>query len=222
MYDDLLNEFKGWVTSNKEAKAYWQKVNNGTATYADATSYSGLVGRKWSEMLLRDYGIADEEYIAEIVQSLGKAYSETAYYTKNVQQIANNEARIGMKVQEPKIDEDRIQNLITKMLEEQNAGKDASWLVGKDVVENVARTAVTDTIEYNARVQEEAGLETYVERDGSNCCDWCASMTGRYRLGEQPADFWRVHKDCNCLITYKASKRPIQRIRFVSNRKVTI
>lgn len=214
---DILNEFKKWVVTDPKAQKYWEKVNNGKASYKDATDYSELVGDKFSKLMVEKYGISNDE----IVQSLKKAYSESAYYSKNVQSIANQSANVGMKVLEPAIDEDRIKNLLEKMEEYAEEGKDASWMIGKDVVSNISRTAVTDTIQANSRIQSEAGLECYVERTGVGCCAWCSTVLGKYKLGEQPADFWKVHKGCTCIINYKVDKSKVQKIRFISGRKIT-
>lgn len=216
MYEKLLDDFVNWVTSDDVIQKYWDKVNAGTASYSDAIKYSEKIGAKWSD-LMKEIDLSDDESFSDIAESLRKSYRESAYYSKNVQQIVNQKAGIGLKVKEPSIDDDRISNLIEKLSE----NLEDTWLLDKSVVENIARSAVTDTIEYNARFQQNAGLYSYIERDGSNCCDWCRSMTGRYIYGEQPRDFFQVHKDCTCVITYRPSKRPVQKIRYESGRKIT-
>lgn len=213
-YDDMLKDFKKWVTTDKNAQAMWDKVKNNSQTWSDATNYSELVGKEWAKLFERvDLSDIDEEVINEIRNGLKKAYSESAYYSQFVQNNTNGKAKIGMRSLEPRIDESRIDNLIEKLNE------DSEWLLDKAVVSNIARSAVTDTIEANARIQQNAGLHAYLKRDGSNCCAWCDSMTGTYEFGSEPADFWRVHKDCTCTIEYKPSRtREVAHIRYSTSR----
>ena len=218
-YTELLNEFKTWVVSDSKCQVLWSKVNNDRASYKDAENYSARVAKWWSDNLVKHYGDADySEVVKDISQSLKKAYSESAYYAKNVQGNINAKAKIGMKALEPHIDDTRITSLLEKLTTE-----DAKWLLDSDVVKNIARSAVTDTIQANARIQSEADLYSYIERDtGAGCCDWCESVAGRYLYGEQPDDFFRVHKDCTCSITYMPSKERWQKITYGSNRKKNV
>lgn len=217
-YLELLEAFKNWLVNDKSAQALWDKVNNKRATYKDAKSYADRVGNEWAR-LLSEYGDNAVEHLDDVSKAMLKAYSESAYYTKNLQQNLNEKAKIGIKVIEPRIDETRIASLITKLAEE-----NANWLLGSDVVKNIASAAVNDTIEANARFQSKAGLKTtMIRHTGGKCCDWCESIAqgGReFAYGEQPDEFFAMHKDCTCWIEYKTSK-DTQKIVYSGGRKIT-
>lgn len=208
----ITDKFSEWVTSDKNIARYWEKLKNGSVDYVNAEEYSELIGNKASELL------EDNPEIDDIRAVLNKAYRESAHYSKNLVGNINKANNIGLKALTPKIDEDRIEHLVDKYVSE-----DSEWLLDKAVVCNITRSAVTDTIEYNSREQQEAGLYSYVIRDtGAGCCDWCESVAGIYEMGKQPADFWKIHKNCTCTITYKPSRRPLTKIKYVTNGKNSI
>jgi len=218
-YNELLEEFKAWVVDDSKCQALWNKIERNTASYKDAQYYSERVANWWSDRLVKEYGDADySAVITDISKSVQKAYSESAYYSKSLQANINSNKKIGMKVLEPRLDPDRLDSFLTKLQTE-----DAKFLLERNAMQSVARAGVTDTIEANARIQSEAGLYAYIERDtGSGCCAWCESMAGRYIYGQQPNDFFQVHKDCTCTITYEPSKQKMQRISYgTSNGKMS-
>lgn len=224
LYEKMAEQFNNWHRSNVKAQSLWRKVEEGKATYKEATEYSSLVGQGWSKVLLDNCkGAKSIDDIDEDVQmALKKAYSQSAYYSKNVQKLVNDRAGIGMRALEPAVNQNRIDGILERLAEGATDGKvlndNTDWLLGKDVVENITRSAVSDTIEYNARKQTEAGLVSYIEREPGpgGCCEWCQSMAGRYVYGEQPSDFFLVHKDCNCVITYRPAKRRAEQITFTT------
>lgn len=220
-FDIYLAEFKEYVSTDAKCQSLWAKVKKGAASYRDAENYSARIGKWWSKELSQYYsGKSLEDAVAEIEKSLHKAYSDSAYYAKNVQTIVNSKARIGMKAVEPAIDESRILHLLEKLETE----PESDWLIGEQAIENITRSAVTDTIRTNARVQSNAGLHAYIKRDSaSGCCAWCDSIAGTYEFGDEPDDFWRVHKDCSCSFEYKPSRtRAVEHIRYITNANGTM
>lgn len=213
-FELLIDNFKEWQSSNKQCQKMWEKVEQGISDYKDAEEYSKITAKWWSQNLKEIFPEKDYiKYSDEIAKSLQKAYSQSAYYAKNVQGVINKNAQIGMKAIEPRIEEGRISTLLEKLVTDE-----ADWLLDNDVVTNISRSAVTDTIKANANAQSKAGLYAYIERDaGNGCCEWCSSVSGRYIYGEQPDDFFRVHKDCTCSITYKPSKQKWQKITYSYN-----
>lgn len=207
--NQLIEGLKKWLSESEEVKAYWDKINSGKATYQDALGYGGLVANKVSAMLEDEYeGDVDlSPVIDEIKADYTKAYKESAYYAKSVQKVINKSNNIGIRAIEPEIDEDRIEHILTKLVDE-----DADWLLGSDVVENIARQAVMDTVKANAKFHEEAGLHAYMSRSGSGCCAWCAEVSGTYEYGDQPDDFFRSHKGCTCIIHYQPRRGKLQNL----------
>lgn len=139
--------------------------------------------------------------------TMSQLYQETAWYAAQCQRSLNQTAGVSLKAAVPGMDPTQVSNLEEKLISEDL--DEVDWLFGDRTTEAVARKAVNETIEVNAAFQSEAGLQAIVERipGPGGCCDWCMSMAGRYVMGQQPDDFWRVHDDCTCKIVYKPSKR---------------
>jgi hypothetical protein len=229
-YQKMLSEFGKWQKNNNtEYSDLWELVNAGKATYEDAQKYSRVVAGKWSELLKKYFGIdADiqgltaDDMARDIETALKQCYRHSSYYASKVQEIINDSVGINIKAVEGQIDKSRIENLIEKL----RAGEDVTnellitadnvWLIEDGVVENISMSAVTDTIRANAKLHTDAGLTSYIERKQGpgGCCKWCNSVAGRYVYGEQPDDFFKIHKHCNCVITYMPSRQRWQRITY--------
>lgn len=234
-YQKMLSEFMKWQKSNDSDYAnLWELVETGKATYEDAQKYSKVVAGKWSELLKKYLGVdADTQGLTiddmanDIEMALRQCYRNSGYYATKVQEIINDSVNINIKAVEGEIDKSRIDNLIEKL----KAGDDVTddilittgnaWLIEVGVVGNIAMSAVTDTLEANARLHTDAGLTSYIERKqgAGGCCDWCASVAGRFVYGEQPHDFFKIHKHCNCVITYMPSRQRWQRITYSTDVK---
>ena len=234
-YQKMLSDFMKWQKSNNaEYTTLWKRINSGKATYEDAQKYSKVVAGKWSELLKKYLGVdADiqgltvDDMAKDIENALRQCYRNSSYYATKVQEIINDSVNINVKAVEGEIDKSRIDNLIKKL----KAGEDVTddilvtaenmWLIEEGVVENISMSAVTDTLEENARLHTDAGLTSYIERKQGigGCCDWCASVAGRFVYGEQPDDFFKIHKHCNCVITYMPSRKRWQNITYFTDAK---
>lgn len=230
----IFSEFDKWLHESDEVAEYWKKISDGVASYIDANKFSEMIGKKWSEILLAHVGpgidVDPEILIDTIEKTLKRAYANSAYYAKKVQELVNQDAGIGMKALEPAIDKYRIQNLIEKLVNGESIDdlildQMNEWLLSPQILENISRSAVTDTIQANARIQSEAGLKTVMIRHiGSDgCCEWCRKMADgvAYEYGKQPADFWRIHHNCTCWIEYKPVKGSSKKIRYGGGKKIT-
>lgn len=237
---EIVAEYSQFLKTPK-VRSLWELVNSGTATFKDAADYSKITADKMSELLIKYIGFESAyenkyttEELSEIVKSaLVETYGTTAGYSAQVQQMLNDSANINIRAIKPKYNADRINNLIDKLLSgEEITGEELiteanQWLIEANVVENVARSAVNDTIKENASLLTDAGFKTVITRhlDPSGCCDWCRSMAGTYIKGTEPSDFWRIHKDCGCWIEYKPAKKASQYVRYTTvngqRRKIT-
>ncbi len=229
-YQKMLSEFMKWQKSNdKEYADLWDLINTKKATYEDAQKYSKVVAGKWSQLLKKYFGVdADikgltaDEMAKEIEKALRQCYRNSSYYATKVQEIINSSLNINVKAVEGEIDKSRIDNLIEKLKTGEDVTDDILittnnlWMIEEGVVENISQSAVTDTLEANAKLHTDAGLTSYIERKQGRggCCDWCASVSGRYVYGEQPNDFFKIHKHCNCVITYMPSRQRWQKMTY--------
>ena len=196
-WEDLYAEYKDFLHNNSTVQAYWDKAKNGEADYDDAMKYSQLIGTKMFELVEKHIGIQTEitdyeSYAEDVAKAIQNGYTSTAYFTKYVQQAINDDAGVGMRVIEPKLAEGRLDYV-------KNALKLGAMVLTANEIINDTDAAVTDTIEANAEMQEDAGLTVYVTRDTfGRCCDWCEEHAGTYVKGEEPDGFWSKHTNCSC------------------------
>lgn len=204
-WESLHEEFTEFLKNNKQVHAHWVKADSGKATYRDAMDYSRLVGSELFELIEKHLGkqteVEDiEQYAVDVAKGIEQGYSSTAYFSKTVQKGINDRNRIGIKAIEPKLDDDRMQHL-------KEAIALGAVALTSGIITNNTDTAVTDTINANAREQDEAGITVYVTRDTfGQCCDWCESNAGTHVYGEEPKEFWQKHKDCSCEWNFTARK----------------
>lgn len=196
------------------------KIKSGTAKYKDAFMFSKAIGKATGNALEFHSDVISDDTLIEfativLVPTFRSMQNSSLKIAKQIQKIYNVNAQFGFNPVDVEPDEDRLQNIIKRFYEAETF-KDVSFLLGKDVAENISRAAVTDSFKKNAEFMDSAGIETYVTRNGFNCCAWCEAMTGTYTIDNIPDDFWRVHKDCTCEFDYK-TKNSHTKMTFSTN-----
>lgn len=217
------NDLKSALNDDEKAKALIESINNGSGDYKTAASYAENIGAILQKLLNGQLPESPEyAEAAEVLRPLlSSAYNTSGEAAVAVQKTLNSKAGIGLASIKPETDIERINNLIYKLCG--GTIEEYGWLLESPALGNFCRSAVTATIVVNAEFQKKAGLPAYIERDsGSGCCAWCDSMAGLYEYGKQPADFFRVHKDCTCVINYMPTKTRWQRISYKTNANGTM
>lgn len=74
-------------------------------------------------------------------------------------------------------------------------------------IKNITQAYYDDFVKENAKNSAQVGLKTIViRREVGKCCAWCANMAGEYEYGKQPADFFRRHDYCKCMVLFRGVK----------------
>lgn len=189
------------------ANVYW-KLSEGTATHKDSAEFAARAGELLAETLRRNISVTDlpdgRMYynIAQRVLEplLTDNYELAAEVTAQVQELLNNAAGFGMKAIKPKLDTERVENIINKVSSAENYD-DVAWMLDEPVV-NFTQTAVDDTIRENVEFQARSGLSPKVTRRVvGGCCKWCANLAGVYDY-PVPREIYRRHNYCRCLVLY--------------------
>lgn len=206
---ELSKAVKAAVNSDPVMRRCASTITKGRGTFGTAGRFATRYGDILSKELTKAYAgaeyITEAEAMSTVAPVLESAYRTIARESAYVQKTLNTAAGIPLNGIVPNTNKDRIINFAKKLASAPL--KDTDWLFGEDCLENFTQSAVTDTIHDNAEFQEEAGLRAYIERDaGGGCCAWCDSLAGRYEYGNQPDDFFKVHKDCTCEIIFEPSK----------------
>lgn len=71
-------------------------------------------------------------------------------------------------------------------------------------VSNLCHAFYDQYVEANVRFRSRAGMkELIIRRQLGKCCKWCADLAGIYTPENAPADIYRRHDNCKCMVTYK-------------------
>lgn len=189
------------------------------ATYKTANEFAIEVGEILSKALGASLGadkLPDGKMYYNIAQRLltdvlGRNYELVSGYASDVQKNLNDKAKIGLKVQVPELNLDRIAGIVNRFSSEENF-EDVSWLLGEPIV-NFTQSIIDDSIRENAEFHHQFGLQPEIVRKSYfHCCDWCQEVQGNYKYPRVPKDVYRRHQHCRCTVDYDPKSGKIQNI----------
>ncbi|MBS4750982.1 hypothetical protein KG091_07810 [Carnobacteriaceae bacterium zg-ZUI78] len=194
--DILENAFKHL----KSKKATYETVNELAIEVGDILSK--VLGGSISAEKLPDgkmyYNIAKRL----LDDTLGRNFDIVSGYARDVQQVLNKKAGIGLKAQIPALNQDKIDGLVNR-LSNSDDFESVSWLLGDPIV-TFTQGIVDDAIRENVEFHAKAGLSPKIIRTHTgNCCDWCRNLAGIYDYPKVPKDVYRRHGNCRCTVDYK-------------------
>lgn len=142
---------------------------------------------------------------------LGRNHELVSGYASDVQKNLNQEAKIGLKVQVPELNLDRIAGIVNRFSSEENF-EDVSWLLGEPIV-NFTQSIIDDTIRKNAEFHHQSGLQPEIIRKSYfHCCEWCQEVQGNYKYPRVPKDVYRRHQHCRCIVDYDPKSGKTQNV----------
>ena len=189
------------------------------ATYKTANEFAIEVGEILSKALgasLSADRLPDGKMYYNIAQRLltdvlGRNHELVSGYTSEVQKNLNQEAKIGLKVQVPELNQDRIAGIVNRFSSEENF-EDVSWLLGEPIV-NFTQSIIDDSIRKNAEFHHQSGLQPEIIRKSYfHCCEWCQEVQGNYKYPRVPKDVYRRHQHCRCIVDYDPKSGKTQNV----------
>lgn len=142
---------------------------------------------------------------------LGRNHELVSGYTSDVQKNLNDKAKIGLKVQVPELNLDRIAGIVNRFSSEENF-EDVSWLLGEPIV-NFTQSIIDDSIQKNAEFHHRSGLQPEIVRKSYfHCCEWCQEVQGNYKYPRVPKDVYRRHQHCRCIVDYDPKNGKTQNV----------
>ena len=209
-FEDIAEEFKTAVNSDKQVQKYLRQIYDGSTSYETANKLSIRVGEKLGQVLKKYEPIdsIDEwDYIDLIPKSLGLDHQIVADACRGVQENINKDAGLGIKYYEPKFNMDRVNGLITELQTHDFQDIKKSFY---DQLVNFSENVVDDSIRDNAGILFRAGVRTMVIRQAEyNGCEWCQAVAGAYdyaEVSDSGNDVWRRHDNCKCVIDFKTER----------------
>ncbi len=189
------------------------------ATYKTANEFAIEIGEILSKTLgasLSADKLPDGKMYYNIAQRLltdvlGRNHELVSGYTSDVQKNLNQEAKIGLKVQVPELNLDRIAGIVNRFSSEENF-EDVSWLLGEPIV-NFTQSIIDDSIQKNAEFHHQSGLQPEIVRKSYfHCCEWCQEVQGSYKYPRVPKDVYRRHQHCRCIVDYDPKSGKTQNV----------
>lgn len=205
----IKSEFESARLDSEVLKDLLSKLQHSKASYLDANKYSIEVGEILSKALgasLTNETLPDGKMYYNIAQRvladvLGRNYELVSDYTEQVQKNLNSEAKIGLAVQVPELNQDRIDGLVNRLASEESFD-DVKWLLVDPII-IFSQSIVDDSIRKNAEFHHKVGLSPkIVRRVVGHPCKWCKSLEGSYNYPEVPKDIYRRHGNCRCTVDY--------------------
>ena len=187
------------------------------ATYKTANEFAIEIGDILSKALgasLSADKLPDGKMYYNIAQRLltdvlGRNHELVSGYASDVQKNLNDKAKIGLKVQVPELNLDRIAGIVNRFSSEENF-EDVSWLLGEPIV-NFTQSIIDDSIQKNAEFHHRSGLQPEIVRKSYfHCCEWCQEVQGNYKYPRVPKDVYRRHQHCTCVIDYHPKNGKVQ------------
>lgn len=200
--------FDELVEADESLSGLIEKIKT-QGTWDDAQSCASKIGQHRSRAFLQNissdilpngqmyYNIANRIIPPTLLNDFNTIVDACAY----VQEQANDDAAIGIAVQRPEVNQDRIDGIVNRISSE--PFENVSWLL-KAPVENFARSVVDDAVKVNADFHYKSGLQPVIKRttDGK-CCKWCSERAGTYPYKpDMDREVFRRHENCGCLVAY--------------------
>jgi len=212
----IRKKFLASVDEDRRVRGLMKKLKGGHSTYADADLLASRTGRL-AGRVIKDAvldaaidGAIDEATASEILQlTMVENHRIVADYADTVQTNINRKAGNQLKAIRPKLNQDRIDGMITELIESEDVLQVAPRLVAQ--IENASMAIVDKAVQENFRFQSAVGRSPKIVRTAeSKCCEWCDNLAGEYdyadvkRTGD---DVYRRHENCRCTVEYVDSEK---------------
>lgn len=205
----IRNSFLRNIKENPRASALLQKIEAGTAGYAQADDYAYEIGNALSDAFMENLSSASlpdgrmhqniaEKVIAPLLREDHDMINKAAAL---VQKALNEAAGIGLKAQNAPVDAERIDGIVHRVSNE-TTFDDISWIL-VEPVKTFSQSIVDEVLKINVEFQGKLGLQPrIIRRAESKCCEWCSGLAGSYDYPDVPKDVYRRHERCRCVVEY--------------------
>lgn len=219
LLEEVKNEFELAFGESEIIRNSFAKLKAKKATYKTANEFAIEIGEILSKALgayINADKLPNGKMYYNIAQRLltdvlGRNHELVSGYASDVQKHLNDKAKIGLKVQVPELNLDRVAGIVNRFSSEENF-EDVSWLLGEPIV-NFTQSIIDDSIRKNAEFHHKAGLQPEIVRTSYfHCCEWCQEVQGNYKYPRVPKDVYRRHQRCHCTVDYDPKSGKIQNV----------
>ena len=199
-YEQLRAALDKKLAADPSLRAVVKRIKDGTATLTDSAEYarvlSHIIGREVSANIL---DLDDREGI--VSQLLRDCYGDVNSIYAQTQTLLDEQAGIHIRPQQPDFPAERVDQF-TPSLIDPTVAESVIKRRARAGCETITKSYHDDCIKKNAQFRHDAGLKCYIVRIGTECCEWCSDVAGKYEFGDQPDGIFRRHDNCDCTIIY--------------------
>ena len=220
LLEKIQAEFERQFNADRELGRMYGAMKSKTLTYADANTFAIRLGEilasSFNKYITVDslpegkmwYNIATRI----LAPTFHTNYSLICDICNAAQSELNSRMKLGLGVQTPDFDEDRLKNFINKVSNAESF-EDIQWMLDEPVV-NFSQSIVDEFIRTNAEFHYQSGLTPKIRRtlDGRNPCAWCKNLAGTYDYPYVPRDVYRKHERCRCVVEYIEDGKYVQNV----------
>jgi uncharacterized Fe-S cluster protein YjdI len=215
----IKEDFESNFNKSETIANLYEKVRDGTATYAEANEFAIETGELLANAFQRNIS-SDVLPDGKMYYNIGKRvveplmienYNLVSDICQQAQTCVNKNANIGIKAMVPELNNDRINGIINRVSSE-DSFDDIAWILDEPV-KNFSQSIVDDSIRKNAEFQYGAGMQPKIVRKlAGGCCDWCREVSGTYKYPDVPKDVYRRHQRCRCTVDYDSGNGKVQNV----------
>lgn len=199
-FEQLKAAIDAKMSTNPQIRHILKLIESGKASFNDSAKYtqilSHLLGRELASQILE---LSDREGTTS--QLLRGAYDEVNDLCSQVQSSLDKKAGIGLNPKQAPFPAERVEQYAHSLVDPTVEDSVIKRRAGAGS-ETITKSYHDDFIETNAEFREDAGFKCYIIRMGTDCCQWCSDVAGKYEMKEQPQGIFRRHDNCDCTIIY--------------------
>lgn len=212
-YERVTAEYERHVRSDSRLEAFRRKLTAGgtngvsAITLKDAHAYVDRLAQIFGECFGRAVlDIAQGEREGTCMRLMRDRVTDIDEVSEGAQSAVLARQGLNISPKPEAYPEKRIFTL-AHSLEDPTATDEQIVRRADSASATVMRSRFDENMKKGARTCAEAGLKTYIVRDGSSkCCEWCAGLAGRYSYGSEPKDVYRRHDNCSCSVVYESGR----------------
>lgn len=194
------------AATNPRMRAILRRIQAGTASFSDTALYTRYLGEMLGGILADALPDAAPEEIAEAARVLlREAHADVTAQAAIVQEIQDRQLGASLAAKRPKYPAGRVEK-VASSLADQTVPVETRQRRARNASANVEASYHDEFIKENARIRSDAGFSCKTVRLGTQCCPWCAKLTGSYPAGSEPRDLFRRHDNCTCTIIYETRR----------------
>lgn len=204
--EELAAQIAREIEEDSRLAAIRERIANGKARPTDAEIYTEITARITAERMKQNVHALDAPQPA-FVAATRERYQDTFKVYEAAQRILDEAQGLHLGIRKPAFNQERAEQ-IGHALEDKTVPDSVIERRAESATENFCRSFQDDRVKANAAFRSEAGLRaTIVRSGGSKCCDWCASVEGRFDYDSAPDGIWGRHDNCSCSVSMETGRK---------------